>query len=170
MQQEIQIKDEVRFLRDRLEQEKGRFHKRRDENRSKAFRLKMAMVSLSALTTVIVGINASLPDKDKWSIALSAFALCTSAAVPILAAWEAFFDHRWLWIQYTATLGELYSLSDELDYELSSGLPISQDKLHKIWTRFQVALQSTNKEWETKRSQDKAQDQEQDQKLSPQSK
>jgi hypothetical protein len=165
---------EIAFLRDRLQQEIKLFHARRAEHRTKAFRLKMGTVVLGALTSVLVGVNASIvgkaADAGHWTAVLSAAALCTSATVPVFAAWEAFFDHRWLWIQYTASLETLYSLSDELEFSLSGGGTIDQKKINELFVRFEAALQSTDSKWQNKRLEELAAAEKQDGAFSSQSK
>jgi hypothetical protein len=159
---------EVEFLRKRLQQEIDSFRQRRASNRAKAFLVKIVTVALGALATVAIGIKSYLPSKyEPW---LSAFALCVTAVIPIVATWEAFFDHRWLWIQYTATLGMLYSLSDELEYAIATELPLGQTKLDDLYARFQTALASTNSSWAEKRSRDQATEGPKDKTELPQSK
>jgi uncharacterized membrane protein len=158
---------EVEFLRKRLQQEIDSFRKRRTSNRAKAFLVKIITVALGALATVALGVKSYLPPKyEPW---LSALALCVTAVIPIVATWEAFFDHRWLWIQYTATLGMLYSLSDELEYAMATGSQLSQQKLDDLYARLQTALVSTNTSWAEKRSKDQAAEEPKDKTALPQS-
>jgi SMODS and SLOG-associating 2TM effector domain 1 len=140
---------QVEFLRVRLQQEIDSFRKRRISNRTKAFLVKIMTVTLGALATVALGIKGYLP--TGYESELSVFALCITAAVPILATWETFFDHRWLWIQYTATLAELYSISDKLEYTMASGLPLNQETFDELYIRLETALMNTKTAWSEKR-------------------
>jgi hypothetical protein len=84
--------NEVAFLKKRLQEEIDNFRKKRSGSRTTAFQIKMTTVTLGALATVALGIKNYFPPRcDSW---FSAIALCLTAAIPILAAWEAFFDHR----------------------------------------------------------------------------
>ena len=100
----------------------------------------MAISSLGAATTVIIGLQnnklfAIYPRRVDF---LSAAALLTSATVTLFSVWEGFFDYRWLWIRYTATLGQLYSISDELDYlTADKNVIVADDKIDNLFKRLQ---------------------------------
>ena len=108
-----------------------------------AFSIRMVIVVFGSLTTILLGIKEYRITDEK---VLSAIALCLSAVIPIFSAWEAFFDHRWLWLRYTSTLDNLYTISDELEYVLASGKPAPKEQLDSFHQRMQAALQETGKE------------------------
>src|ERR1700691_3826221 len=82
--------------------ERGR---RRDKR--KAFGLQMATVTLSATITVLLGLRTS----DATRTWLLNIALVLGALITVLAAAEAFFTHRRLWVLRTATVRRLETLS-----------------------------------------------------------
>jgi hypothetical protein len=153
---------EVEFLRKRLQQEIDSFRRRRINSRIKAIGVKITVVTLGALATMALGVKGYFT--AHWEHILSGFALCSTAAIPILAAWESFFDHRWLWIQYTETLGTLYSISDDLEYAVASGDPLTKDVLDGLYARLQRALATTSAAWSEKRLKDQSAEEQKDKK------
>jgi hypothetical protein len=147
---------EIEFLRGRLKQSIDFFHRRRDLSRKAAVTTKMLVGILGAATTIALGIKPyGFYDQDRLSVA----ALCFSSAVPVFAAWEAFYDPRWLWVRYNETLGRLYAISDDFEYALASGQPLAQEAVDKLYARLQDVLQETNKAWSDKRVKDRAAEQ-----------
>jgi len=109
----------------------------------------MTIVVLGAVTTMVLGLKpyAHFAHGDEL---LTAVALVLSAAIPIFAAWEAFFDHRWLWVRYTAMLSSLYAIQEELKYAHAAG-EMDEAKLDSLFERLQGVLEAENREWLSKR-------------------
>ena len=142
---------EIEFLQEKLRRNCESFRTKKDSNRSKAFVLKMAVAGAGTLATIALGIKGYVDD-DMAVDRLSMLALMLSAIVPVLAAWETFFDYRWLWIRYTATLNALYAISDDLDYEIHRDT-VDQKKLDVFYARLQAVLQDTDGAWSARRVQ-----------------
>jgi hypothetical protein len=139
------------FLRTALARDTASFRVRRTSNRRKAFGNQIVATLSGALTTVLLGLkaNAIFASAEPY---MSALALVLSATATLFATWEAFFDHRWLWVRYTATLSELYSISDDLEYAAAGGHTIPQDKLDDLHRRRQQTLMETSNAWSDKRA------------------
>jgi membrane protein YdbS with pleckstrin-like domain len=107
----------VDFVRKSLHKHIASFYKRRIRNKRVAFFIKMSVVLLGAVATVLLGIKqyAGQPCDSTLSIA----AMIVTALIPVLSAWEAFFEHRWLWIRFAKTLGLLYGISDAPEYAIA---------------------------------------------------
>jgi hypothetical protein len=78
----------------------------------------MTVVIFGTLTTLLLGLKTN-PILNGYDNAISAAALFLSAAVPIFSAWDAFYDHRWLWIRYTTAQQGLYGILDDLEYAVA---------------------------------------------------
>jgi hypothetical protein len=101
-----------RFLRGEVDRQLTLFARRRRRDKRKAFGLQMATVTLSAIITVLLGLRTS----DETRTWLLNIALGLSALVTVLAAAEAFFTHRRLWVLRTATVRRLETLSRHVDF------------------------------------------------------
>jgi hypothetical protein len=140
----------VEFLRTQLKTNIDGFRLRRAASKSKAFFIRMAVVVFGALTTLLLGLKSN-PLLSMHEPLLSGAALFLSAAIPIFSAWDAFYDHRWLWVRYTAAQQALYGILDDLEYGLAQG-EISRDQMDDFYKRFRAVLQETNSAWTDKRT------------------
>jgi hypothetical protein len=144
------------FLKKQLEQNIAGFRARRVKNKRKAFFLRMTVVTLGAITTLLIALKTNLWVTQRIdSDFLAAAALASSAAVPIFSAWDAFFDHRWLWVRYAGAQQALYGVLDDLEF---GGDKLSDKELEELYLRFRQVLQQTNDSWYLKRSSMEAND------------
>ena len=100
------------FLRGEVDRQLTLFGRRRRRDKRKAFALQMATVTLSATVTVLLGLRTS----DTTRALLLNIALVLGALITVLAAAEAFFTHRRLWVLRTATVRRLETLSRHVDF------------------------------------------------------
>jgi hypothetical protein len=111
----VDVANRVAFLRAELDREQQRFARRRRRDKRKAFALQMATVTLSATITVLLGLRVDAGVQR----ALANVALALGALVTVLAAMEAFFNHRGLWISRTVTVRRLEELRRQVNYRLA---------------------------------------------------
>lgn len=100
------------YLRSEVNRQLGLFGHRRRRDKRKAFALQMATVTLSATVTVLLGLRTS----DSTRTLLLNIALALGALITVLAATEAFFTHRRLWVLRTATVRRMETLSRHVDF------------------------------------------------------
>ncbi|WP_095204183.1 DUF4231 domain-containing protein [Mesorhizobium carmichaelinearum] len=143
---------DIEWLRTRLKQHADSFDRGRLWNRRQAFYFTLGASVIGASTTVLIAIQQNDLLSEKWKSTASILSLLTSAFVSILAAWEAFFDPRWLWVRYTSTLNSIYELSDQLEYLSKKENEPSAEIVDKLYERLALTLQQTNSEWEKKRA------------------
>ncbi|SEM24126.1 SLATT domain-containing protein [Streptacidiphilus jiangxiensis] len=108
-------------------------------DRRKAFGLEMATVSLSACSTVLLGVRVGDPTRQ----VLLDVALGISALITVLAAWQAFFSHRSLWIQASRTVALLETLKREIEFTRAGGTGDAGTFL----TRLEVILKDHQEAW-----------------------
>jgi Protein of unknown function (DUF4231) len=111
----MNVEQRMAFLRAELDRQQQRFTRRRRRDKRKAFALQMATVVLSATITVLLGLRVD----TGLQRALANIALVLGALVTVLAAMEAFFNHRGLWVTRTITLRRLEQLRLQVDYRLA---------------------------------------------------
>ncbi|MBE8525479.1 SLATT domain-containing protein [Amycolatopsis sp. H6(2020)] len=81
----------------------------------KAFGLRLSTVLLSATISVLLGLR----NVDGHADPFANIALGLGALITVLAAADAFFSHRELWILRTQTIRDLENISRELRYRTS---------------------------------------------------
>jgi ABC-type multidrug transport system fused ATPase/permease subunit len=111
----VNVEQRVAFLRTELDRQQQRFAHRRRRDKRKSFVLQMATVALSATITVLLGLRVAAGLQRT----LANIALVLGALVTVLAAMEAFFNHRGLWVSRTVTVRRLEELRRQTDYQLA---------------------------------------------------
>jgi hypothetical protein len=138
-------KEKVEFLRKCLDEQIIGFGKRRQANRNKAFRLRIAVVCCGAVTTILLGLHSVA---ESWQSFVKDCALIFSALVTVVGAFDAFYNHRALWIRYTVTYTQLKTLDSRLEYLTAGGLEELDDtEIDRLFTEFQQVLNETNANW-----------------------
>jgi Protein of unknown function (DUF4231) len=106
---------QVSFLLGELDRQERRFAHRRRRDKRKAFALQVSTVVFSATITVLLGLQVG----SRTQSTFKNIALALGALVTVLAAMEAFFNHRGLWIGRTVTVRRLEDLRRHLEYRLA---------------------------------------------------
>jgi hypothetical protein len=103
--------------------------------------------SLSAITTVLIGLNQSFNLKI-----LSAIALITSASMTVVNAWDGVYQYRRRWVQSNDTLMKLYELRFDIEYvKIRNGDNLSSEAVDQFRERYQNILRETNERWQEDR-------------------
>ena len=89
-----------------LEARLAEFSRKRLRDKRKAFGLKIGAALLGAAVTVLLGLRVSAD----LEVTLTNIALVAGAVVAILHAWDAFYDHKALWVKRTTTVARLKKL------------------------------------------------------------
>ena len=109
----------LKVLETQLNERIANTKKKRNRDKLKATLLKMTSVFLAGLVTVLVGLQGENFDQTL----LRNLALAFGASITIVNAFDAFFDHRALWIKKTVTLVRLYALKRDLNFEVAKATP-----------------------------------------------
>ncbi len=114
-------------------------------NRRKAFRLKILSVSFAAMITVLLGLQGI----GQVETILKNFALMLGASITVVNAYEAFYDHRSLWINQTVTLSLLQNLKRDIDFYASGieSTEIEIRQLEEFKERYNNILQDHLRDW-----------------------
>ncbi|WP_158104633.1 DUF4231 domain-containing protein [Amycolatopsis kentuckyensis] len=141
---------ELAFLRSELDQQLRRYSKRRRRDKRKAFGLQLSTVLLSASISVLLGLR----NVDGHADLFANIALGLGALITVLAAADAFFSHRELWILRTQTIRDLESISRELRYCTSKDLSPEELKQHveRIYGELNRAIERDSKNWDRLRA------------------
>jgi len=111
----------------------------------------MLVTTFSGAITVLLGLQGLESIRAAPLLAKNS-ALVLSALVTLLTAWDAFFNHRALWVRYTRTVTELRGIQSELEYVSSdSDQKPKEADIDRLFERYQSALKETNVSWQTLR-------------------
>lgn len=103
--------------------------RKRLRDRRKAFGLKIGAALLGAAVTVLLGLKVSADHEAT----LKNIALVAGALVGVLNAWDAFYDHRALWVKRTTTSARLKKLDRtfRIDRAANTELEAKQIEAHR---------------------------------------
>ena len=142
----------LQFLLEHLHSQIEVFERRRRRNKRRAFWLKIATVALSVTITILLGIHTENPSVKLFC---SNAALVIAGSVSILGAWDAFFNHKELWIRYKRTANELKGLQSVVEYRSKSENGISEKDADALFIEFETILRQTNADWQQMRDERK---------------
>jgi hypothetical protein len=133
------------FVKSEVDSQMARFKRRRRRDKRKAFSLQMATVALSATISVLLGLRSLTGLEDLFAN----IALALGALITVLAAADAFFSHRDLWILRTRTVRELEGLAREIEYYqrgLGTNTPERTD-VDAFFDRLGEVVKKDNDDW-----------------------
>jgi hypothetical protein len=94
---------QLSVIRDTLDDRCRFMLSRKNRDKGKAFRSSIAVVTLTGVSTVLLGLDVATEVKP----ILSNIALALTATATVASAWAAFFNHKALWILRDNTLYRL---------------------------------------------------------------
>ena len=139
------LKDKIQTLNNKLDKEIKSFDDRRKDNKSKAFRSKILTTLFSVLTTILLGLQGF---GAEINIYLKDIAFTLSAFVTLFNTWDAFFNHRAIWIAYTETAGRLRVIRDELEYLTSGDISmVKEADVDRLFRQYKTVLVESSRNW-----------------------
>jgi hypothetical protein len=138
---------DIVFVRSEVEAELARFRQRRKRDKRKAFGLQMGVVTLAAVSTVLLGLHGADAAVARQ---LANVALVCTAAVTVITAAEAFFSHRDLWILRTATVRDLEALQRKIKYHEvgAQGAATDHIRADALFSELSAIIENDRKLWE----------------------
>lgn len=138
-------KEALSFLETQIDERIADAKKKRNRDKSKSATLKMTSVVLAGVVTVLVGLQGDRFDQKL----LRNLALTLGATITVVNAFDAFYDHKSLWVKRTATLAKLYDLKRELKFEVAKKEPeiIDNGALTRFHNILGAILKEDLQEW-----------------------
>ncbi len=151
----MKAKSKLEYLRKTINEKIVLFDRKRQKNKFLALGLKLFGAAAAAAITVLLGLKLD----EKPDVFYSNIALVLGAGITVVNTWDAFFNHKVLWVRFTATTVELRCLLDQLEYSAAgSDDEPSKEELDSYQERLTEILNSTNSEWEEFRRRELAAD------------
>lgn len=118
------------------------------ENKKKSFNIYIGIALASAAITILVAVANDIPDNLSFTVKI--ITLILSGTTTVLAAWDGFYNHKQLWINYGETRNHLRSL--QLKLKLLKQSEREDDSiLRAIYEEYQDVLQNGNSNWKALR-------------------
>jgi F0F1-type ATP synthase assembly protein I len=143
-----ELKKKVKFLKVQIAERIQGFTERRNNNKHKARNFQVSITVLGAISTIILGLNFdNLVYLTFFKNQTKNIALIISALITIISAYNTFFDHKGLWVNYTTSRNSLYNLDFEIDYYLEGNEDIEKEKIEEFKERYNEILVEANHKW-----------------------
>ena len=118
------------------------------ENKKKSFNIYIGIALASATITILVAIANDIPENLRLTVKI--ITLILSGITTVLAAWDGFYNHKQLWINYGETRNHLRSLQLKLKL-LKQSERENDSTLRAIYEEYQDVLQNGNSNWKALR-------------------
>ena len=140
--------DALKYLEDELREQIEGFDSSRQFYRRQFYRYTLITASLSALTTILIGVGQIYASKF-----LSVVSLITSAGITVIAAWDGFLRSRELWVQKTDTWMALQNLDANIKYaKAKTGGALTESQVDDFNQRFDTILMGEHELWKKVRA------------------
>jgi len=125
--------------------------KRKDNNKLKAFRLKMAATVFSGIVSILAGVSLAFDNPEMINVII----LLLGAAITVFNTWDNFYNHKELWIKYTDYAIKLNSLRTEGEYLRIEGDSLKMEDVDQIFEEYRLILEEIGQSWVQMRSKPK---------------
>lgn len=145
-----EINKKIEFLRTHIDERINRFTSKRIDNKFKARNFYVSTTVLAAINTIVLGLdfaNVQWFDNQTKNIAL-----IISALITIVGAYDSFFDHKGLWINFTAARSKMRRLKFELEFYLEGNNNIEKEDIEMFKEKYNEILNDVGKKWSNLRS------------------
>ncbi|WP_298760086.1 DUF4231 domain-containing protein [uncultured Psychroserpens sp.] len=147
-QKKEESKKKAEFLKKQIAERIQGFTKRRNDNKYKARNFHVLITVLGAFSTIVLGFDfINLKSLSFFEDQAKNLALIISALITVVSAYNTFFDHKGLWVNYTSIRNSLYNLDFEIDYYLEGNEDIREGKIEEFKERYNEILDLANHKW-----------------------
>jgi hypothetical protein len=106
----------------------------------------MSTSVLAAVTAIILGLNV----QQSMQVVVKTAALIISAIITVINAFNAFYNHRELWIGNNHALNRFYKLKFDIAY-CEQGGTVTQQDVNGFRDTYQNILDELNEDWGVRR-------------------
>ncbi|MCS7004037.1 MAG: DUF4231 domain-containing protein [Cytophagales bacterium] len=150
---ETEAQKKLQYLQNKIEESFIFYDRRRQNNKLKAFRLKISSTILSALISVCGG--AGILQNGVYSSWTNLLVLLMGGAVVVLNTWDSFYEHKELWVKYTLSVQQLYALRVATGYLATFPETVTLEQVNELFERYEEIIQEASKQWMQLRLTDK---------------
>jgi hypothetical protein len=137
----------LEFLKGEIDKRIKSFESKRDSRRNQSSLLFMISAVISAITTILLGLNiANMQDYFKM------IALGLSATATVINAYNSFYSNRELWVAFNRAINELLHLKFNIEFAENGINPIVDQDIEIYKTTYQKILDEVNESWRKNRS------------------
>lgn len=136
------------FLKEQINERLKKTNSSRIYYRKRSFRFYMLTSVLTAITTIILGLNLK---NVFYNDATRITALIITTIVTLLNVYNAFFNHKELWVAYNNATNKFHQLQFEIEFEEKSGNEMNETKIELFRKSYQNIIDELNSTWDKNR-------------------
>lgn len=133
------------FLKEEIKERISGINQSRTYYRKIAFWAYLSITILSALTTIILGLNLKSFEEQ-----LRIIALLLSGLITIISAYNSYFDNKQMWIANNIALNDFYKLNFDIEFAQSNS-NITELLIEEYKIEYQNILDRLNSSWTNSR-------------------
>jgi hypothetical protein len=138
--------EKLEFLKACIDQRLVRIDSHRIDFKKRAFKSFILSTVLSAITTILLGLN--IPSLAEV-VRITALSLTTT--VTVINAYNSYFSHKELWIANNIAKNRLLQLKFNIDYAEQGEQSISDSQIENFKKNYQDILNDLNATWQKNR-------------------
>ena len=140
--------EKIMFLKEQIGERLKKTDSSRVYYRRQSFRFYMLTAILTGITTIILGLN--LHDADYAEI-VRVTAIIITTFVTILNVYNAFFNHKELWVAYNNATNRFHQLKFEIEFAETGGTAIDEAGAEAFRKNYQDIIDELNATWQQNR-------------------
>jgi hypothetical protein len=152
-QENIMSKQQMDYFSETISHCISLYDKKRQKNKFLALGINLTSTAFEAATTILLGLRVNADTKTR----LANVALGLSASITLLNTWDAFFNHKALWLRFTVATQSLRGVQEEMEYLRSKG-EFTESQIDSLHRKFKRVVLAINRDWENLRKEDREQE------------
>lgn len=136
-------REQLELLKEKIAERIKGINSRRLHYRSQAFYAFISTAALASVTTILLGLNLDDPWKERIRIA----ALVITTIITLINTYNAFFNHKELWVANNSALNRFYELQFDIEFFEKGSMPLELIAVDEFKKRYQAILNELNQTW-----------------------
>ena len=122
------------------------YDRKRQKNKFLGFGIKLTSTAFAATVTILLGLTVNV----EWKTSLANAALVLISLITLLNTWDAFFNHKALWLRFTVATQSLRHVQEEVEYLRSNG-ELTTEQIDSLHREFRRVVLTIDRDWENLR-------------------
>lgn len=143
------MQEKLNFLKRLIDERINSINSGRLYYRKQSFIIFIGTAILSAVVTILLGSNVEPPS---WKEAVRITALVITTIITLINGYNAFFNHKDLWIAHNETRNRLFQLKFDIEFYEAGNANLDEATIARFKKTYQEILDDLNQSWYKSRS------------------
>lgn len=147
-----QAESKFSFLQNEIKRKATETNEKSQNNKAKSFWIYISIAAFSSLITFLVAIGNDVP--ESYRLGMKIATLIFSGLSTGFAAWDGFYNHKELWVNYGDSRDKLNMLLLRMNL-VSDEDKLNPETVEKFYNEYQDILNNGNSKWKKIRVEEK---------------